>query len=140
MKRTELVTNVNGKDYRVYRDGDGRLFYRQCGFWHGTWPEYCRKEGDFDVVSARRWLEELCHDYKVMTETIEIDETVIGCTNFDEGVEIAGGHEHRIMRVLAEALGLDITEEGRTTFGIKCCIYYEGVCFYWFEKGGGDNG
>jgi len=40
LKKTSLRTN-DGLRRVVYRAKDGRLYYRQGNFWHGTFEEYC---------------------------------------------------------------------------------------------------
>lgn len=42
MKRTNLVTFENGKAYRVYKDTDGKLYYKYGGHLCGTFIEYCK--------------------------------------------------------------------------------------------------
>lgn len=39
-KKTILTTCVNGNFRRVYVK-DGKLYYRDKNFWHGTFIEYC---------------------------------------------------------------------------------------------------
>lgn len=43
-KKTKLTTYEYGKRRRVFKDKEGKLYYRVCNNWHGTCRELCQEQ------------------------------------------------------------------------------------------------